>query len=111
MSRRNPYVTYFPEVKRALKAVEQSGASDQDEFQTQEQQDAIANAEEVLGRYLLDSPQWPVNKRGLNTLSRNNFPAGDVSGQPSNPESDGAYHAGAQVRAGEYTLIVERDDC
>lgn len=111
MSRRNPYVTYFPEVRRALQAVERSGASDQDEFQTQEQEEAIANAREVVGRYVFDSPPSVVNKRGVNTMSRNNYPAGDVSGQPSNPESDGASHVGVQVRVGEYTLLVERDDC
>lgn len=111
MSTKNPYVTYFPEVKRALTAVEKTGASDQDEIKTQEQEAAIANAKEVLGRYLLDSQQWPVNKRGVNTLSRNNFPAGDISGQPSHPDSDGAYHNGVQVQVGEATIVIERDDC
>lgn len=110
MSSKNPYVNYFTSVKSKASAVEKLGLTD-DDIPTDAQQNVIDDFKDAAGPYLLGGADNKVNRRGLTTLSRNGFPAADISGQPSNEESDGAYHVGASIRIGDLTIIVEQDDC
>ncbi|KFE47993.1 hypothetical protein [Pseudomonas congelans] len=110
MSTKNPYVHYFTSVKSKAKALEKLGLTD-DDILTDEQQRALDEFKGAVEPYLLGGADNKVNKRGLTTLTRNGFRAHDISGQPSNEDSDGAYHTGATIQVGDLTVTVEQDDC
>jgi hypothetical protein len=71
---------------------------------------ALENFKEAAAAYLLGDRGYRINKRGITAFRQNGFAAMDISGQPSNVESEGIRHVGALIRIGELTVFIERDD-
>jgi hypothetical protein len=109
MPRKKPHDQYFDDVKQ--KAVHlKSLALTNDAALSIEQLKALENFKAAAAAYLLGDQGYRINKRGITAFRQNGFEAIDISGQPSNVESEGIRHVGALIRIGELTVFIERDD-
>lgn len=109
MPRTKPSVCYFEYVKAKAVRLKTLGITSE-KVLSSEQSNALEDFKAAAASYLLGDHGYQINKRGITALRQNGFEAMDITGQPSNTESEGIRHVGALIRIGELAVVVERDD-